>query len=1053
MRTIIFLIVAYYFICFNPVFGQEEKQSTIDQISWTELHTKGIKLYKGGKYQAAIKILEKAQTQAKKEFDTPPITYAYLLNSLATSYQEQGLYSKAESLYSEAIQIVSNTIGKKNILYAAYLNNLALVYRHQASYFKADSLYTEAKNIISSTLGKQSPLYAQSLNHLAGMYKSQGLYTKAESLYVEAKNLRAETLGTKNVDYAFSLNNLATLYDNQGLYAKAESLYVEAQDIILEASGKKHPDYALSLNNLAFLYSKQGLYVKAEPLYIMAKNIRSKALGRKHPSYALSLNNLASLYSNQGLYAKAEPLFIEAKNIRGEALGKTHPYYAQALNNLASLYSKQGSYAKAESLYVEAKGISAKALGKKNLDYAQVLNNLAFLYNKQDLYAEAEPLYIESKNIRAEVLGKKHPRYASSLNNLAFLYDTQGLYAKAEPLYIESKNIRAKVLGKKHPDYATSLNNLARLYDHQDLYIKAKPLYIDASQILLQQVQINFNHLSEKEKQQFLKTFTSTFELYNSFTLKAHIQIPSLRSWIYNIALTTKGLLLQSTQKMRRRILNSKDDSLKRKFESWQIKRNSLAQAYNLTITERKKRNIDIIQLETEVNSIEKELSLKSQDFARIIDETRYTWQEVQQKLKPSEAAIEIIRTRYYDKKWTDSVLYIALIVKPDTKDQPEMVVLANGNELEKKYLFYYRNQIRGSDKLSYGQYWQVIAEKLKGIRKVYLSLDGVYHQINLNTLKNPKTGKYLLKEIDIHLLGSTRDLMKESSFTVKNFPQKESVILGYPLYDLDAKTHQQIIKSGAQATRNSGKGYGAQVYFTIGEELADLDFPLLEGTKLETQNIHQLFKSNGLEAALYQDKNALEEVVKQVNNPKVLHLATHGFFFEKGRQKTIKDTIQQESESLNELPSDYTINIQRNPMMSSGLVFTGVSTYAKYLQSYDSKVSTEDGILTAYETQNLNLDDTELVVLSACQTGQGSLAYGEGVYGLQRGFQVAGAKTIIMSLWSVNDTATQKLMTIFYKLWLSGKDKRKAFRLAQKKIQKEYKYPYYWGAFVMVGE
>ena len=139
--------------------------------------------------------------------------------------------------------------------------------------------------------------------------------------------------------------------------------------------------------------------------------------------------------------------------------------------------------------------------------------------------------------------------------------------------------------------------------------------------------------------------------------------------------------------------------------------------------------------------------------------------------------------------------------------------------------------------------------------------------------------------------------------------------------------------------------------------------------------------------------------------------------------------------------------------MMRSGLVFTGVSTYARDKNKYNITTQIEDGILTAFEAQNLNLDNTELVVLSACETGKGDIQHGEGVYGLQRGFQAAGARTILMSLWSVSDEATQKLMTSFYKAWLSGKSKREAFRLAQEEIKQEYKHPFFWGAFVMIGE
>ena len=383
------------------------------------------------------------------------------------------------------------------------------------------------------------------------------------------------------------------------------------------------------------------------------------------------------------------------------------------------------------------------------------------------------------------------------------------------------------------------------------------------------------------------------------------------------------------------------------------------------------------------------------------------------------------------------------------------MLVLPNGKDLEKKYLSYYRNSLRKQDKYSFEQYWQPIANHLQGIKKVYFSPDGVYHQINLNTLQNPTSGKYLLEEVEVHLLSSTRDLIEKNT-PIQKKHQTESIILGHPLYNLDVVTHQNTIKSSANQ-RNSDIEF-----YTIGEELADLEFDLLPGTKAETQQIHQLFKTQRKPSVLYQDQEALEEVIKMAKNPRVLHVATHGFFFENLTRKT---TDNQNHTMIESSSLDFDLNdmqsvghkekfvVKSNAMMRSGLVFAGVSSYAKYKNQYNPEIKTEDGILTAFEAQNLNLDHTELVVLSACQTGQGDINYGEGVFGLQRGFRTAGARAILMSLWNVSDEATQELMTTFYQLWLGGKGKREAFRKAQLKVKQKYKLPYFWGAFVMVGE
>ena len=207
----------------------------------------------------------------------------------------------------------------------------------------------------------------------------------------------------------------------------------------------------------------------------------------------------------------------------------------------------------------------------------------------------------------------------------------------------------------------------------------------------------------------------------------------------------------------------------------------------------------------------------------------------------------------------------------------------------------------------------------------------------------------------------------------------------------------------------------------------------------------------------IYTGDDALEDHLKESHKPNILHIATHGFF-EKNVDVEKDDKFFQ------------------NPLLRSGLMLTGAghSLNKKLDEDADADLdeldddddlslaeddsgldheSLEDGILTAYEAMSLNLDNTELVVLSACETGLGEIQNGEGVYGLQRAFKVAGARTIVMSLWNVNDQSTQLLMRNFYKHWLDTKDKHEAFRLAQEELRAEFPEPYFWGAFVIVGE
>jgi CHAT domain-containing protein len=197
----------------------------------------------------------------------------------------------------------------------------------------------------------------------------------------------------------------------------------------------------------------------------------------------------------------------------------------------------------------------------------------------------------------------------------------------------------------------------------------------------------------------------------------------------------------------------------------------------------------------------------------------------------------------------------------------------------------------------------------------------------------------------------------------------------------------------------------------------------LLPGTKEEINSIAETLQKQHFQLFVMTGENAKEEALKETVNPTVLHVATHGFFDSK--------------------------NYKSNPMTRSGLLLTGVSSLAR--EGYSPQK--DDGVLTAQEAANLELSKTELVVLSACETALGDVRAGEGVYGLQRAFKVAGAKNLIMSLWKVDDAVTQFLMTNFYRFYVENGNVREAFYQARKIVKEKYPAPYFWAAFVLAGE
>lgn len=963
--------------------------------------------------------------------------------SVHSLYAQKEDANQLDSLTWKQLDSIGNDLGKKS------------------NYTEAVIYLQKGLEVAQRQFGKQDTIYATLASDLAVLYRQQGLYEKAESLFLEAKDIQEKIVGKKYADYAATSNNLAILYHSQGFYDKAEPLYLEAKIIREELFGKESMEYAGSSNNLALLYYERGKYEKAELFYIEAQKTIKKVLGEDHHYYTVLTSNLALLYFKQGLRKKAEPLFLEVYQIRQKTLGKNHLDYAIACNNLANLYGSQSEYTKAETLYLESKIIKEEILGKKHPSYASTVDNLANLYLKQKKYKKAEPRYIEAKSIRENVLGNQHPLYAISCQNLATFYKITKEYTKAELLYTEAKQIREMVLGKENPDYANSCASLASFYKETQDYKKAKPLYEEATRIKINQIKLLFPILSEDEKEEYSNSFKSYVDDFTDFAILYHNQKPSVLEDLVNLHLFSKGILFSSTQKIQNQIFQSKDTVLVALFEKWKQERTNYSQAIQLPLEIRKKQNIELSKLELRINEIERELSKKSSLINETLNEQVYDLKAIQTALGKKEVLIDIIRYEKSNTEKENEISYAALIIpsKKSKFSEVKVVALKGGKALENTEFFYYTNttifELDNED--SYNFYWKQIDEELqnvnpKGFEKIYLSPDGVYHKISLQSLYNTETKKYLIEEEAIEILASSKDVVKRSkaplklslelnlSSKVEAKKQTQIYIIGYPTYDIRpdikpkdfTKNTTRTIEQDS-ITRPSLKNEISEyngLQRIIGHQKK---ITVLEGTKIETSQINTLFKDKDIPTVLLQNEEANEQNIKKLQSPPILHIATHGFFIDEPSESELQ--TMQDSEDR---------NLLKNPFLRSGLLLAGCQ---------NPQLQEEDGILSAEEVMNLDLQNTELVVLSACETGLGDVEGGEGVYGLQRAFRQAGAKNVLMSLWKVDDTATQLLMNYFYTAILKGKPKREALQTAQLQLKKLYPNPYYWGAFILVGE
>jgi len=988
-----------------------------------------------------------------------PISVQDPLNDSIEVYVKKGRYNKAESFARQLLLKAKNESGTESQGYMKALVAHADLLRQAGNHMDALAGFLEALALRQKTLGENHPEVGSSFRSIGQLYVDLGKYPEAESYLLKAIAIQEVIEPDRNVELASSYSGLGLLYTRMGDFDRSELYNYKALEIRKLAFNDQHAQVGASYNNLGVLYQTQGNFVKAEPFFRSALQIRMHNLGEKHPDVGVSKVNLGIIYQNMGDYQKAVAYYQEAVTIITETLGKTHPYIAIAYQNLAVVYKYLLDFPKAEKYAVAA--IELRKISQKETNPADALFyiNLAEIHREMYLFSKAEKDCLEGLRIQKQYLGAQSFELGLNYISLGTIYTLTGNFAKAETNLLKAIQILKISLGGSHPYLVPAYYGLGDLYRNMAWDDKAEMAYKQANDIVLKEIQTYFPSLSDGEKLAFFSTLEPDIAVLPAFGAQRIKKNPSITTDIYNNRLATKSLLLNASLRWKQRIKQSADKKLLNLYNKWEDIQSQVARLYMATDSS-ERLGLDSLLLQSTI--LEKELSIRSEAYGKMADKKSTTWKEVQAVLKPGEAAIEMIRFQKYGilrtvtdssdpkrptytlKGLTDSILYGALIVKPGLK-YPKLVILENGNDLETKDAIYYKNCIHGQviDQLSYKHFWEKIGENIgRDTKCIYFSPEGIYHSINLGTLYNPQTKKYLLDELDIRIVTVTKDLLAPKKEEEMN---KLACLFGYPNYNTSTTDRQKL--ATLQRTR-------PELSYTLKLTRGNA-FNELPGTRSEIEGISSILRQNGWRVETLTGDNALEETLKESYNPSILHIATHGFFQ--------ADTTYGE-----------------NPLIRSGLLLSG----ANKTLAGEKDDQVEDGILTAYEAMNLNLDNTDLVVLSACETGLGEIKNGEGVYGLQRAFKVAGAKSIIMSLWKVSDQATQELMVSFYRHWLNspqtpegglklpnpklsgntppksppsrgglGGAKRAAFLKAQKELKAKYPNPYFWGAFVMVGE
>lgn len=903
-----------------------------------------------------------------------------------------------------------------------------------------------AKHLADSLFDPQHPLIGLCLFNYGRTYHKTADYPHAEAYYERALNIQRTHQESHAEDLASTLNAFAALYTSIARYEDAESLYVEALKIRKLSLGEEHADYAMSVNNLGSLYLTEGRYQESEQYFRKALELQKRYLGEEHADYATSLSNLGVLYRKMGKYKEAEKLILEARDIRVHLFGPTHWIIGSSLINLANIYQDIDRFAEAETMYLQTLENWKKALGPEHEYVSDVYNNLARLYQKTGRYAEAESTFQQVTAIWTKKMGEDHPKVAMGRHNLGLVYMDSGDYPMAQKEMESARDIRERKLGRDHPAFGNSHNGLGQLYWLMQEYDRAREPLRDAAFLQQKLMENAVKHLSEQEQVEYAERFLEHLDLFYSYAHDFSERHSDLAGTCADLALFHKGFVLEVSQVFRKQIRNT--PGVQVNFNKLLLIRQNLAKEYANPIAERH----EIQSMENEANDLEKEIRLLLGEPADSEDDV--TWSDVQRKLKPGEGVIEFIDFQYRHPNLTDSIYYVAVVIRPD-RPQPVFISLFEKSAIDnvlkpegarrsdyvnRLYAYADRGFVAETEPEPslYDLIWKPLEEHPDGVsdlKTLYFSLSGLLHRLNLGAIPIDDE-RSLADQYQLVQMGSTRKLVQENRASTV---VEDGVLFGGLRYDLDSL---EILAALELDDPSLLASRGEHSVAGVDQSLRTNTWKFLKWTERESSTIGSTLEEEGISIQQYSDIDGTEETFKILGtaekpSPGIIHMATHGYFF--------PDPAEIEKESTTEV----IFQLSANPMIRSGLILSGGNYVWSGGQPFTGR---EDGILTAYEISQMDLSNTELVVLSACETGLGDIKGNEGVYGLQRAFKIAGVHYLIMSLWQVPDRETMQFMTTFYTHWLEEKlTVPEAFQKTQREMRDRFYNPYSWAGFVLV--
>lgn len=983
---------------------------------------KAANLYQQQKYSESIEPLESALRLCSRDSGMKDDDYYYMLAVLTECYFNIGKRDSAIKRGEPVAGYFEKMKRTNDAMYNKVMIMLGHSYSSQERYPASIECFEIALPYYKKTATTKDfkDFYLLSAVTLAEAYTSASMFEKSLELNSVLVNEIRNHSGALSPIYSRVVTNIGNTYYMLGVYDSAMSRYRESLQIVEKLFGKEHVSYAEGLNNIGLVYKDRGVYADAVSSFEQAVQIFKKNNAAESISYAEILGNLGNCYMYLGNSERAQQLFITSVELLRKNIASDYNIKViRGIANLAFWYKNvPGGNDTIRRFAVNAfhhvRRLMETTKFTENSNYATVLSNIGDCYVDLRKYDSAITFIKASLDLKKKLKTENTDGYAISLGHLAAAYKEAGQFNESITYYNHAITLLKGLYGDHFPSVSSAVSNLATTYFAMKDYKTADSLFKYQYLLKRRYVLENTEALSEAEKEDF----ALTLRLINYMASNIRTEEKSLmlaNDWVLNNAMFYKGLLLESSRGLTTAFSKFTDPSLKKAAQEFLDLKTMIGQELLKPLAVRSK---NVADMQSRANTLERDLAKNSSDYRNWKDQFNIDWMKVRQNLKEGEVAIEFVS--YYmlgNRINSGRAEYAALLIRKG-KPEPEFIhlfsetafnkLLSKSSSQEAVVKKLYRSTIKSassqpqaSDSL-YHLIWKPLMPHLQNVKSIYFAADGVINNLNLAAIIKPD-GKRLVEDYEFIQLSSTRNMLK-------NNPQ--------PTFS------NMQLWGGVQYDGNSSTSNNRSAAFTY-----------LPGTLTEVNEIVSTANQSGKKSKTFIAADANESAFKSLsgNSPEVLHIATHGFFF----PDPSKETQQ----------SDNRFAQSENPLLRSGLALANANSN---WNSQTVSADQQDGILTAYEIADMDLSNTKLVVLSACETGLGDVKSGEGVYGLQRAFKMAGVNYLIMSLWQVPDLETKEFMQTFYKKSLAGTPIRKAFRETQLAMNQKYQ-PYQWAAFVLV--